>query len=55
VGQPGQANDIGEPIEAVRLSELPMRRDMIKNLRWLIRLCFEDPDVPFVAEEEPAA
>jgi 8-oxo-dGTP diphosphatase len=55
VGQPGQINDIGEPIEIVRISELPMRRDLIKNLRWLIPLCFEDPDGPFVAEEELAA
>jgi 8-oxo-dGTP diphosphatase len=55
VGQPGQVNDIGEPIEIVRASELPMRRDVIKNLRWLIPLCFEDPDGPFMAEEEIAA
>lgn len=42
------ANDVGEAIETVPLIDVPRRRDVLKNLKWLIPRAFEDPDGPVI-------
>jgi 8-oxo-dGTP diphosphatase len=42
-----KTSDAGpEYIEPVRICEIPLRRDVIANLRWMIPLAFEDSTAP---------
>jgi 8-oxo-dGTP diphosphatase len=44
-------NDVGETLVAVRLSGIGLRRDCIRNLKWLLPLAFDDPNHQFVTAE----
>lgn len=44
-------NDRGEQLVTVRLSEIGLHRDCIRNLKWLLPLAFEDPNHQFVTAE----
>jgi 8-oxo-dGTP pyrophosphatase MutT (NUDIX family) len=37
-------NDVGERFETVHLSKLPERRDVVRNLKWLLPLAFDNSD-----------
>jgi len=44
-------NDVGEEFATVHLSEIGLRRDCIRNLKWLLPLAFDDPHHQFIVAE----
>lgn len=45
-------NDRGEEFVTVHLSEIGRRRDVIRNLKWLLPLAFDDPGAQHVVAEQ---